>query len=250
MGMAERIDKADDDSVLDEIGEAVETVLFPDTRGMQPEDPWLRRQRLLDSWTAIVLAVAAVATAWVSFEASQWNDLRSDLQAAATVARTDAARLATDATTAHIVDSQTWLEWVAAVSAGEARQARFLEERFSSPLQVAQRAWLAGSGLDDRGMPDPIPPGTPMDLPVYVVPAQVRSDEETAIAEDLIAEAAQASAISTDFVLLAVVYALVLFFASVATKFSEPRIQVLLTIASVVILAFGLIRLAFLPQLL
>jgi hypothetical protein len=70
-----------------------------------PEDAWERRQRLLDSWTAILLAIAAVATAWASFQASQWSGAQSDNQSASAMARSDAGRASSEATAAQIVDS-------------------------------------------------------------------------------------------------------------------------------------------------
>jgi hypothetical protein len=49
-------------------------------------------------------------------------------------------------------------------------------------------------------------------------------------------------------VLLAVLFALVLFFASVATKFAAPRIQALLILLSIALLLFALARMLMLPQ--
>jgi hypothetical protein len=61
-----------DDSVLEQLGDVVDVVLAEDI-APAPEDASERRQRLLDSWTAIISAVAAVETAWASFPASQWS---------------------------------------------------------------------------------------------------------------------------------------------------------------------------------
>jgi hypothetical protein len=66
-----------DDSVFEQLGDVVDVVLAEDI-APEPEDAWERRQRLLDSWTAIILALAAVATAWASFQASQWSGTQSD----------------------------------------------------------------------------------------------------------------------------------------------------------------------------
>ena len=67
-------------------------------------------------------------------------------------------------------------------------------------------------------------------------------------AEALLADADQYSATSTKFVLIAVLLALVLFFASVATKFGNPKLQVLLTAVALGLLAFGILRVLFLPN--
>jgi hypothetical protein len=53
---------------------------------------------------------------------------------------------------------------------------------------------------------------------------------------------------STKYVLLAVLFALVLFFASVATKFSGPKVQVQLTFIALVLLVIATIRMIVLPQ--
>lgn len=87
-----------------------------------------------------------------------------------------------------------------------------------------------------------------MDQASYVVP-QIRADDLAARAEQKLAEADQASANSTKFVLLAVVLALVLLLASIAVKLSSPKLQVALICVSMLLLGFCLFRLVFLPEL-
>jgi hypothetical protein len=233
----------DDDSVLENLDEVVDVVLGEGIAPDEPESPWERRQRILDSWTAIILAIAAVATAWASFQASNWSERQSDAQAASSILRADSGRAQTAATQQTIIDSQTWLEWVSAVAAGQKAKADFLDNRFSPSLKVAQTEWLAGVQLDAQGVPVTIPPGTPLDLPSYVVPEQLQADADAVRAEELLADANDAAENSTQFVLLAVLLALVLFFASVATKFTGPKVQVLLTSVSLVLLVGCTIRL-------
>jgi hypothetical protein len=232
----------DEDGVLDNLDEVVDVVLGEGIAPDEPESPWERRQRILDSWTAIILAIAAVATAWASFQASNWSGTQSDLQAESSILRADAGRAQTAATQQTIIDSQTWLEWVSAVAAGQKAKADFLDNRFSPSLKAAQTQWLTGVTVDAQGVPVTIPAGTPLDLPSYVVPDQVKADADAARAEELLAEANQAAETSTQFVLIAVLLALVLFFASVATKFSGPKVQVLLTSISLVLLVGCTIR--------
>jgi hypothetical protein len=243
-------ERTDDDGVLDRVGDVVDVVLGEGIAPAEPEDPWERRMRLFDSWTAVILAIAAVATAWASFQASQWSSVQADAQAASAIARADAGRASTQAIEATIIDSQMWLSWVAAVDAGQRARADFLDNRFSPELAAAQKAWVAGARLDDNGVPVVVPPGTPFDLPEYVVPEQVLADETAARAEALLEDAGAASITSTKFVLVAVLLALVLFFASVATKFVNAKAQVLLTAAALVLLVLGVVRLLVLPQLL
>ncbi len=238
----------EDKGVLDGIGDLIESVFGENLPHPEHEDPWERRIRILDSWSALILGVAAVATAWASFQASQWNGAQLDAQSAAAITRAEAGRLATAATSAEVVDTQTWLAWVSAVNDGDQPKAIFLSNRFSEPLKVAQRDWLSSEHVNVEGVPDVIPPGTPMDLDSYVLPDQVESDADSDRAEDLLADASTASATSAAFVLVAVLLAMVLFFASVATKFRRPRAQVVLAAASVVLLVIAVIRMVALPQ--
>ncbi len=238
----------DDEGVLEQLGEVVEVVLADDLGPTEPEDPWERRQRILDSWTAIILAIAAVATAWASFQASQWSGVQSDAQSASAIARADAGRSATEATAATIIDSQMWLEWINAVDGGQKARASFLDNRFSPALKVAHEDWLSGVKLDANGVPVVVPDGTPLTLDSYVVQARVDSDASMSRAESLLSDADRASSNSTRFVLLAVLLALVLFFASIAMKFSRPKIQVLLTLLAFTLLVICLVRVFLLPQ--
>jgi hypothetical protein len=241
-------EEQDDGGVLDDLQDVVDVALGENLGPAEPEDPWERRQRLLDSWTAIILAIAAIATAWGAFQASQWSGAQSDAERVSATARADAGRAATAATEATIVDTQMWLSWLDAVTAKQSLKAAFLEDRFSPQLAKAQQKWLGGVTLDANGTPIVVPPGTPLTLPTYIIPAQVVSDRDAARAEAQLEYADAAAGISTRYVVLSVIFALVFFFAGVALKFSAPRTQVVLTLLAVVMLVLGVVRLLMLPQ--
>ena len=241
-------DEQDDDGgVLDDLQDAVDIALGENLGPAEPEDPWERRQRILDSWTAIILAVAAIVTAWGAFQASQWSGAQSDAERVSATARADAGRAATSATEATIVDTQMWLAWLDAVTAKQSAKAAFLSERFSPQLARSQKEWLGGVQLDANGTPVVVPEGTPLTLPSYVVPAQLVSDKDAARAEAQLEYADIASGISTRYVVMSVIFALVFFFAGVALKFSSPKVQVLLTLLAVVLLVVGVVRMLTFP---
>lgn len=248
MSVAETPD--DDDSVLEKVDHLVDEVLATDIAPTEPEDPWERRQRMLDSWTAIILAIAAVATAWSSFQASQWSNAQSDAQSASAIQRSDANRAASEATSESVVDSEMWIAWVEAEGSGQKDRAGFLRDRFSPALDRAQKEWLGTMQVDAEGNPVKVPDGTPVDLPVYVAPARLRADALSDKAEESLAAADEASNNATKYVLLAVLFALVLFFASVATKFNAPKVQVALILVALLLLVTTTIRMLILPQIL
>lgn len=239
----------EDDSILEKADQVFDDLLSEEPQP-EPESRWERRQRLLDSWTAVILAIAAVATAWASFQASQWSGAQSDAQSASAMARSDAGRLASEATGDEIVDSQMWLSWLTAIANKQVARADFYEKRFSPTLAAAQQEWLKGVQLDANGDPVVVPPGTPLDLPIYVVPNEKKSIEVSAQAEQYLITADEAANNSTGFVLLALLFALVLFFASIATKFTDAKTQAVLVLLSIALLAFAGLRMLLLPQLL
>jgi hypothetical protein len=238
------------ESVLEKVDQLVDEMLGTDIVPVEPEDPWERRQRILDSWTAIILAIAAVATTWASFQASQWANAQSDAQSISAIERSDANRAASEATSQSVVDSEMWIAWVEAVASGQKDRAGFLRDRFSPALDRAQKEWLGRVPVDADGNPARVPDATPLDLPGYVVPAQLKADEMSSKAEASLADADAASNTSTRYVMLAVLFALVLFFASVATKFTSPKIQVALILTGLILLATTTVRMLMLPQML
>lgn len=247
-------DDHDEASMLEKVDHLVDEMVGTDLMGTEiapnePEDPWERRQRILDSWTAIILALAAVATTWASFQASQWSNAQSDAQSASAIQRSDANRAASEATSQSVVDSQMWISWVEAVASGQKDRAGFLRDRFSSALDTAQKEWLGTVRVDGDGNPARVPDGTPLNLASYVVPAQLQADDMSNKAEESLADADEASNTSTRYVMLAVLFALVLFFASVATKFTAPKIQVVLILTSLLLLVTTCVRMLLLPQM-
>lgn len=95
-----------------------------------------------------------------------------------------------------------------------------------------------------------VPPGTPFSEHEYVVPAKAKADASSAEAEGRLAAAQRAGTRSTRFVITALIFALVLFFAGIATKFRSPRTQALLVLFAVVFALVALARMLTLPQLL
>jgi len=240
----------DDEGVLEKVDHLVDEMLGTDIVPVEPEDPWERRQRILDSWTAIILAIAAVATTWASFQASQWSNAQSDAQSASAIQRSDANRAASEASSQSVIDAQMWVSWVEATANRQKGRADFLRARFSPALDKAQKEWMGDVALTADGIPVRIPDGTPLNLPSYVVPAQLHADEYSTKAEESLADADTASNTSTRYVMLAVLFALVLFFASVATKFTAPKIQVALILTSLVLLVTTCVRMFLLPLML
>jgi hypothetical protein len=235
-----------DDGFLDDV---VDEILGEDLPPPEPEDPWERRLRVVETTTAIKLALAAVGTAWATFQASQWSSEESDAVAASSVARSKAIQATNHATRTEQLDTAVWLQWLSAFRAGDKEQAKFLRERFRPGLLRAHNIWVAKAVVAPDGKVISAPAGTPFTEPQYVVPDAARADELSAEAEQQLADSRHAASRSTKYVLVVVLLALVLFFAGIATKFRNPKVQAALVALALVTCVFGLVRLLTMKQL-
>jgi hypothetical protein len=237
----------DDGGFFDDV---VDEILGDDLPPLEPEDPWARRQRVVEATTAIILAVAAVGTAWATFQASQWSSAESDAVAASSVARSKAIQATNHGTRTEQLDTTIWLQWLAAFRAGDKAQARFLRERFRPGLLRAHNIWVAKAVVAPDGKVISAPAGTPFTEPQYVVPDAASADELAAEAEHQLAVSRHDASVSTKFVLAVVLLALVLFFAGIATKFRNPKVQAALVALALIACVFGLVRMLLMRQLL
>jgi hypothetical protein len=162
----------------------------------------------------VLLAVAAVATAWSSYQANRWNGEQAKASGRVNALRIDAARAQGLAEGQTEVDIAMFLQWVDATANDEAELAEFYEARFRPDFRPAFEAWQA---TDPLANPDA--PPTPFAMDEYELPQE---DSETRMA-DAAAEAMSAEVRlniqrSANYVLGVVLFAVSLFFAGMSTK--------------------------------
>ncbi len=166
----------------------------------------------------ILLAVAAVATAWSSYQASRWNGEQAKVTGTTNKLRIEAARAQGLSEAQKQADLATFTQWVDAYLLGRTELRDFYFRRFRKEFKPAVVAWIATRPLKNPGAP----------LSPFVMP-QYRLASE-AEAKQLDAEANVTSALrdsyiqrSTDYVLAVVLFAAALFFAGISTKVPSPR---------------------------
>jgi hypothetical protein len=208
-----------------------------------------RRQRWFENIMAIIMAVAAISATWASFEASRWGGKGSGMVSESNVLRADSARWAARGAEQTSVDASVWIEWQKAILLGRDDFAAFIVERFSPELDEAQDTWFGRTLRDAEGNPvsGKLPKGTPMALDSYIPPGQEKSEQLAAKAEELLAESSIYGATSSRYTMLTIMFALVLFFGSVATKFSGPKIQLALGSLAFLLLGSAFVRMLLLP---
>jgi hypothetical protein len=184
-------------------------------------DPAAHLTRRIEIATAILLAVAAVATAWASYQASRWRGEQSLAQAKASATRIESTRSSDLANGQTEIDVATFIQWSDAMLQDDPDAEDYYRTRFRDEFAVAFDAWLA---LDPLG--DPSAPDTPFAMPEYVLDARIEAERLAAEATALSATAQRDVQKADNYMLCVVLFAASLFFAGISTRLRSPMIQV------------------------
>jgi hypothetical protein len=201
-----------------------------------------RRADRMELAAAVILATATVLAAWAAYQATRWSGVQASAYNLGVTKRTDAAQATSVFAAETLIDIQVWLSWLQQVADQDEEAATFLEERMPDTFKPAFDAWLAQVPEGE------IPPGTPFEMDAYGSPSELEILRLNDEADALIEEAHRANQIADDFVLTAVIMALVLFFAGVATRFEDRRIRGAMLGLAVVILVGGVAFTLSMPQ--
>src|SRR4029079_2860162 len=98
--------------------------------------------------------------------------------------------------------------------------ADFLQDRFPEPLSSAFPVWI-----EQHPLKNPDAAKSPFDLPEYSIPEQKQSAEADAIADEKFALALEYNQRGEHYTALTIGFAVVLFFAALASRMRGPRAQ-------------------------
>jgi hypothetical protein len=188
------------------------------------------RTRRVETLATILLAVAAVATAWSTYQSAVWRGEQASHTSRSTAARIESSSASTRAGQLTQVDIATFTEWVDADVTGDTELAEFYEQRFRREFQPAFAAWMA---TEPRTNPDA--PKTPFEMPEYRLAEADEAERLDAVAGAEAVAAADASRRADGYMLAVVLFASSLFFAGISTKVhSRRQREVLLGIGGLV----------------
>jgi hypothetical protein len=168
----------------------------------------------------VLLALAAVSTAWSSYQATRWNGEQAKTAARVNKTRIDAARAADLANAQQEIDVATFMQWVDSYARGETELVDFYRERFRAEFKPAFNAWIATKPLKTKGAPQ-----TPFAMPEYRLAAKAEAAELDRRAEVLSAQVRQYIQRGSNYVLGVVLFAVALFFAGMSTKLTARGLR-------------------------
>jgi hypothetical protein len=183
-----------------------------------------RANRRLELAATVLLALAAVATAWASYQSSRWHGVQARTQSASIAARVESTRAAALANRQVGIDVALFTQWVDAYARDESELADFYRMRFREEFEPAFEAWVA-----TRPLRNPDAPLSPFALPDYKLAATEEADALEARAASFSADVGTYIQRADNYVLAVVLFAVSLFFAGISTRLHAvgPRTAIL-----------------------
>jgi hypothetical protein len=183
-----------------------------------------RFDRHFELGATVLLAIAAVATAWASYQSARWHGEQARAQSASIAARVESTRAADVANRQGQIDVALFTQWVDAYARDETELADFYRKRFRPEFKPAFGAWVAT-------MPrkNPNAPLSPFAMPQYKLAATAAADRLEVKAAASSQRAGGFIQRADDYSLAVVLFASSLFFAGISTRLhsSTPRMVVL-----------------------
>jgi hypothetical protein len=182
--------------------------------------------------STVLLALAAVGTAWATYQSAHWRSEQALAGNRSTAARVESTRVAGEANRQIQVDVETFTQWVDAYAAGDKRLSSFYFRRFRDEFKPAVQAWVATRPLQNRRAPL-----TPFAMPQYTSAALAEADRLQRVAAAESVEAEENVLRADRYTLCLVLFATALFFAGISTRLrSEPYRAAVLGIGCVLFL--------------
>ena len=190
----------------------------------------------------VILALAAVATAWGGYQASRWHGEQAVAFSRANASRVESTRASNLANTQTEIDVATFTQWVDAYARHETRLADFYRRRFRGEFQPAVAAWVATHPLRNANAPL-----TPFAMPNYRLAATTQADRLQVAAEAAAADASRDIQVANDYVLAVVLFSAALFFGGISTRLQRPGPRAVLLGVGCAVLVGTLVWVATFP---
>lgn len=207
----------------------------------------------------IVMAAAAILTAWAAFQSAKWSGIQAIEFSQANAARVESTRFDARAGQLGSVDVDIFLSWLEAVSTELAQEqevigpggyvpidgtlSAFFFERMREEFKPALEAWL-----ETRPLTNPDAPPTPFVTEEYQLADAQTADELLEESAGHTEAALEANQNSDNHVLMAVALALAIFFGGISSKLAVQRNRwIAISLATVIFLGAAY-TLAILPK--
>jgi hypothetical protein len=180
-----------------------------------------RFDRRFELAATVLLAIAAVATAWAAYQSARWHGEQAKAQSASIAARVESTRTANVANRQAQIDVALFTQWVDAYARDETELAGFYRKRFRTEFQPAFKAWVATRPRTNRSAPL-----SPFAMPQYDLAATAQADRLEGQAGAFSEDVGRFIQRADDYSLTVVLFAASLFFAGISTRLHSPTARI------------------------
>ena len=203
-----------------------------------------RWEEVIEILEVVLLALAAIATAWSGYQSARGDGEQSVLYADAGVLRLEATAAASLGEQRLAADSAIFNTWLQAHEANDQELQTVLVRRFSPEYRTAFTAWLATDPFDDPAAP----PG-PGFMPEYHNPQSEEAHKLNEQAAEKEKEGTDARHTAEEYVRATVLFALVLFLVAVGQRFRIRGVRIATLMMALALFAYAFYDIATLPRL-
>jgi hypothetical protein len=203
-----------------------------------------RWEEVIEILEVLLLAAAAIATAWSGYQAAKGDGQQSVLYSDASVDRVQANTAATLGQQRLAADGAMFSAWLEARAANDAELQAMLVRRFSPEYRTAFAAWL-----DTKPFTNPDAPPGPGYMPDYHNPQMEKAEQLNEQAATLEEAGTEARHTAEEYVRATVLFALVLFLVAVGQRFRLRGVRIATIAMALGLLGYGLYNLATLPPI-
>jgi hypothetical protein len=203
-----------------------------------------RWEQVIEILEVVVLALAAIATAWSGYQAAKGDGHQSVLYSDASVDRVQANTAATLGQQRLAADGAMFSAWLQARAANNPQLQTMLVRRFSPEYRTAFAAWL-----DTEPFTNPDAPPGPGYLPEYHNPQMEQANQLNEKATTLEKAGTEARHTAEEYVRATVLFALVLFLVAVGQRFRLRGVRIATIAMAFGLFAYGIYDIVTLPRL-
>jgi hypothetical protein len=201
------------------------------------------KKRWVEPFTALLMALATVSTAWCSYEAAMWTRRSNRLMNEYSALEHRSGMLTLHGLQFATIHIAMFMQVLAAQDAGNTKLAKLYVERFPPDVRKAYDAWLAEKPFENpQADPHPFVAG------LYEQRGTREAEEASANAATRLQDARAAGDDSGQYLANTVLFATVLFFASTAGKFEQWEVRFTSFAFALAVFVFASARTIMLPR--
>jgi hypothetical protein len=203
-------------------------------------------QRIEHNWleifAAALLSLATIMSAFSAYQSSLWSGKESKSYSQATTLGIEASELEDKGNQQISIDVSMLTNYLNQLWNGDPKLAQGLREKgFSPELEKAFNAWIA-SDISGKNTPR-----NPMLMPEYKNPNVEKGKKLMVLAQAKTKDAQQQNDNSNNYIMLTVLFASVLFFAGIGTKFKAKGLRIFMLAMGTVFFVVSVTILATVP---